>query len=316
MEHSDLSFFAKNSDYLDYCPFVLGLAKSELGLRKINETQPDGTDRDKHFQIDSESYEHYLLSKRLMRKLHPSEDYHHNLSQEEVISVFKYLSQQLISENPKYFSFHGGKFYINNMLGQSTCCENGSEFTIEADYPYRDCLDLIALNIQEDFCLVNKNDLKAKLIHLASPNDWTAKWGITKNFDEIHVRTPRAFEIVKRPAQIFSRIFDSGFLYERLGAMTLTSYAYLLRHPSHKETAISSNNSHFFFRFERQTLKAIPNTDLLLFTIRPYLMDFTNRVKREINLELVEQMSSGQLENRYSWFFKANRDYFLNLFQA
>lgn len=153
------------------------------------------------------------------------------------------------------------------------------------------------------------------MIHLASPNDWTAKWGINKDFNEIHVRVPRALEVVKRPHQIFKRLFDSDFLYERFGAMTLTSYPYLLRHPSHTETPISSHNSHFYFRFERQTLKAIPGTDLLLFTIRPYLIDFTKRVQQELSLELVKKMSTGELENRYSWFFKDNRDYFLNLFK-
>lgn len=317
MDEPNLSFFDRNSDFLNYCPFVLGLAKSELGLRKINEAVEPGSLREKHFQLDLKSYPLYLESKQLMRKTHPSDDYHHNLSNEEILNVFDYFADRLSKEYPDIFQYQKGKLTIAHAGAKETCqifADGTSIFESKRDY--RDAIDFLAMNIQEDFCLVEKNDLSAKLIHLASPNDWTAKWGIGKNFDEIHVRTPRAFEIVKRPAQIFGRLFESGFLYERLGAMTLTSYPYLLRHPNHQETAISSKNSHFYFRFERQTLKAIPNTDLLLFTIRPYLMDFTERVKEEINLELVEQMSSGDLENRYTWFFKANRDYFLNLFQA
>jgi hypothetical protein len=318
-DRPDLSLFDKNSDSLDYCPFVLGLSKSELGLRKISEdnVSSETSIKDKHFLVHPDSYDLYLNSKRLMREIHPEEDYHTLLTDEERLQVFKYMSDRLSLEYPEIFKkSDDGSFQITNDLEKGSVKFNeGKEDFSETNFEYRDALDFIALNIQEDFCLVNSNDLRAVLVHLASPNDWTAKWGIGKDFDEIHVRTPRAFEIVKRPPKIFGRLFSSGFLYERFGAMTLTSFPYLLRHPSHKETPISSNNSHFFFRFERQTLKAIPGTDLLLFTIRPYLMDFTKRVQKEINLGLVEQMSCGELENRYTWFFKANRNYFLNLFK-
>lgn len=323
-DRPDLTFLNRSSDNLNYCPFVLGLSQSELGLRKISEDEigSEVPIKDRYFLIDPATYELYANSKRLMRELHPEEDYHSLLTESERYNVFLYFAKRLAAEYPENFSFkEDGSLQITNAV------ENGSlkvylvgekireEFS-ETSFEYRDCLDFIALNIQEDFCLVHKDNLKAVLVHLASPNDWTAKWGINKDFDEIHVRVPRAFEIVKRPPQIFGRLFKSGFLYERFGAMTLTSFPYLLRHPSHKETPISSNNSHFYFRFERQTLKAIPNTDFLLFTIRPYLMDFTERVQEEINLELVEQMSSGELENRYTWFFKDNREYFLNLFKS
>ena len=322
-DRSDLAFYNRNSDNLNYCPFFLGLSKSDLGLRKISEevNVREVLDKNRHFLIDPMTYELYGKSKRLMRDLHPKEDYHSVLSDAEKFAVFNFFSNKLSCEYPEYFKFDKNNlFIVENFLEKAKikvtfAGNNIREEYLETSYPYRDCLDFIALNIQEDFCLVQKDSLRTVLIHLASPNDWTAKWGINKDFNEIHVRVPRALEVVKRPHQIFKRLFDSDFLYERFGAMTLTSYPYLLRHPSHTETPISSHNSHFYFRFERQTLKAIPGTDLLLFTIRPYLIDFTKRVQQELSLELVKKMSTGELENRYSWFFKDNRDYFLNLFK-
>lgn len=315
----DLSFFGKSSDFLDYCPFTLGLKPSELGLRKINENDSfENVDfKDRHFLIDENSYQLYLNSKKKMRHLHPDEDYKNHLNDKENLAVFRYMADRLAKEYPQKFTF-----FSNTLSTQAeSCFFDGDIFRVESldsnsnpEFEYRDAIDFLAHQIQEDFCLVDIETLKARLIHLASPNDWTAKWGIEKDFDEIHVRVPRAFQIVKRPPQIFKRLFQSGFLYERLGAMTLTSYPYLLRHPSHKETPISEEYLNFYFRFERQTLKAIPNSNLILFTIRPFLMDFTDRVQQELTLEQVEQMSSRELENRYSWFFEANKTYFKNLF--
>ncbi len=299
----NLSFQGKNSDYLNYCPFRLGLKRSELGLRKLQENTIH-LDRENTFQFDPLFMDHYRKSKEKMRSLYPDEDYKHNLSQEELKVAFNYMGKRLALEYPKRFQFSENKLIL---LETKECFSWGEQHD-----SYRDGIDFLAFHIQEDFCFVDAKTLKTRLVHLLSPNDWTAKWGIDKNFDEIHIHIPRAKEIVKRPEQVFNRIFKSGLRYERLGAMTLTSYPYLLRHPDHKETFIKEETPYFYFRFERQTLAAIEGSDLLLFTIRPYLMDFTKEIKNQIDPSELREVLSGVHQSRYTWFFKDNEEYFKN----
>lgn len=306
----ELSFQGRSSDYLDYCAFRLGLKPSELGLRKLGENTIH-LEKDRTFQIDSAFLDLYLESKKKMRKLHPDEDYHHNLSNEEMKGAFLYMAGRLSLEYPERFALEGLKL---SELTSGESFEYGQENNKDHDY-YRDAIDFIAFHIQEDFCFVDATTLKTKLVHLMSPNDWTAKWGIDKNFDEIHINIPRAKEIVKRPEQVFARIFKGGLRYERFGAMTLTSYPYLLRHPSHKEIPIKDETPYFYFRFERQTLAAIEGTNLLLFTIRPYLIDFTERLKSELDAGDLQDILDGVHKSRYAWFFEDNRDYFIQKLQ-
>jgi len=316
-EKIKLSFKSLNSDFLNYCPFALGLHPSELGLRKLqkNTIHLDATQsgqdqnlKENLFQIDPTSLDLYIHSKKQMRQTHPDEDYKSLLTSNEQQLVFEYMGNILSKEYPQYFKY---------IEGELTSLRYGHTTSLDPqDYQdsslYRDALDFIAFHIQEDFCIVDATTLKTKLVHLCSPNDWTAKWGINKDFDQLHLNTPRAKEIIKRPQQVFQRIFKSGFQYERLGAMTLTSYPYLLRHPDHKEIPIGAQSPYFYFRFERQTLSAIKDSNLLLFTIRPYLMDFTQRIKDELSNRELEEILKGEKKSRYSWFFEDNSDYFRN----
>lgn len=306
MKKINLSFKNINSDFLDYCPFRLGLAPSEIGLRKIDETSNELID--KVFQIDPVTLELYLESKKQMRAIHPNIEYINHLKNEnDLLKVFNFMATQLSKEYPKRFEFDGKQFK-NLETGEGAYYNKAS--VIKDAFPYKDGLDFIAFQIQEDFCLVHKDTLKNDLIHLCSPNDWTASWGIDKDFDEIHVRVPRAKEIVKKPSTLFQRLSKGTHKFDRLGAMTLTSYPYLLRHPSHKETPIKKESPYFYFRFERQTLSAVADTPYLLFTIRPYLMDFTQKLKEHLFHDDWNNIVLAQKEYRYSWFFKDNFEYF------
>lgn len=302
-EGINLSFQGINSDYLNYCPFRLGLNPSELGLRKLQENTIH-LEKERTFQRDSKSIELYQQSNKEMRKLYPREDYLHNLSDEQLYKAFIYMSKRLALEYPDIFSFENET--LTNLQNKEKC-----QWGLQHE-KYRDVIDFLAFQVQEDFCFVDSSTLKTRLVHLLFPNDWTAKWGMNKNFDEIHIHIPRAKEIIKRPEQVFNRIFKSSLRYERLGAMTLTSYPYLLRHPTHKEIPIKEETPFFYFRFERQTLAAIEGTNLLLFTIRPYLIDFTNELRNQLNSNDLEYILSGVHQSRYTWFFKDNEDYFKN----
>ena len=316
-EKIKLSFESLNSDFLNYCPFVLGLKPSELGLRKLQRNtihldtmrlNQDQYLKENLFQIDPDFLDLYIHSKKQMRQTHPDEDYKSLLSTTEQEQVFQYMAKNLAEEYPQYFTYSNGEF-TSLREGESTSLRSICNKDISF---YRDPIDFIAFHIQEDFCIVDAATLKTKLVHLCSPNDWTAKWGIDKDFDQLHLNTPRAKEILKRPELVFQRIFKSGFQYERLGAMTLTSFPYLLRHPHHKEIPIGLKTPYFYFRFERQTLSAIDNSNLLLFTIRPYLTDFTELIKEKLSKSDLEDILKGENRSRYSWFFEANSDYFRN----
>lgn len=312
MKKINLSFKNRNSDFLNYCPFRLGLKQSELGLRKLNPSPDEDDDvREKLFQIDPSTYELYLKSKRKMKELHPDIAYQRSKSmdsEDRQRHVFNYMAANLAKTYPEYFQFDSPRLTYKkdgSFSNYDQACDS---------HLYQDGLDFLAHHIQEDFCLVHVETLKAELIHLCSPNDWTAKWGLNKNFDEIHVHAPRAMEIVKRPEQIFRRLYENSVTYERLGAMTLTSFPYLIRHPDHIEEPIESEKHPFFFRFERQTLSKIPHTPYLLFTIRPYLMDFTQELPRKLSKEQWEVVSAPEHKNRYNWFFRKNFTYLNQLF--
>ncbi|MGB0453746.1 MAG: heme-dependent oxidative N-demethylase subunit alpha family protein [Bacteriovoracaceae bacterium] len=296
-----LDFKGLNSDYLDYDPFRLGLGPSKIALRKLEFHKEKSQDRERVFQVDPEFYTLYHDSKTKMRKDHPELFYHSNINEKTLERISEYLLNLLSKEYPHFFEYQKreGSHFVNNKI-----INKESSFEREKNH-FIDLFDFFAMNVQEDFALVNvsHSHLTTDLIHLSHPNEWTAKWGIGKTFDELHLRIQDIDKVIKYPEKVFMRIKDQNFQFERLGAMTLTTWPNILRLPEYEEKPLAEDQR-IYLRFERQTLSYIPETDYLLFTIRPYIKDFTKEIKNQLSYDELKYFRDHK--NRYQWFIKKN----------
>lgn len=150
----------------------------------------------------------------------------------------------------------------------------------QADTPaYRNGLDALALQIQEDLALVDLRGERDRLcaIHLCQPNHWDPREKIGGDFAGIHQPVPDMARINARAAQLLQACLQQGpFVRFAWGIATDER----LNH--HPEPAPGTDRQQWqgrafdparpaaWLRVERQVLHGLPQTHAVLFTIRTY----------------------------------------------
>jgi hypothetical protein len=124
--------------------------------------------------------------------------------------------------------------------------------------------------VQEDLCVLVKDDqwrLRAACVCFPSRWDLASKIGTT--LDAIHGPVPHYDEVLARPTNGFFDRLGPERSYWRLNWTLLDSAA--LHQPSAARVAPSGDLADWSFRVERQTLRQLPQTRAIVFTIRTYV---------------------------------------------
>lgn len=124
--------------------------------------------------------------------------------------------------------------------------------------------------VQEDFCILVRGDawrLRAACVCFPSRWDLTQKIGTT--LDDIHSPVPGYDGQLSTPTNSFFDRLRPERSYWRLN-WTLLDRADLYQ-PSRARVAPSGELADWFFRVERQTLRQLPHTHTIVFTIRTYV---------------------------------------------
>lgn len=137
-------------------------------------------------------------------------------------------------------------------------------------------LESASLLVQEDLCLMSQvgNDWILSAASLCFPSRWDVRDKIGKNLLGIHGPVPHYEEKIGTATQnIFDKltverpiwrvnwtVMDSGELHQPTA----------VRSPDAMEITSSNIEQELYFRRERQTLRKLPNSGDILFTIRTY----------------------------------------------
>ena len=132
-------------------------------------------------------------------------------------------------------------------------------------------IDRCGRMVQEDVCLMERIS-ECWVLTAASvcfPTHWDPFSKIGLALDDIHEPVPRyEQDLMPRPGNFMDRISD-GMIVARTG-WSLTTSSDLALNSEHRvlDTDLEKDPSEFVVRVERQTLRRVPNSEAIAFTIR------------------------------------------------
>jgi hypothetical protein len=123
---------------------------------------------------------------------------------------------------------------------------------------------------QEDLCVLVKDDAwRLRAACVCFPSRWLLANKINTTLDEIHAPVPGYSEELARPTNGFFDRLTPERSFWRLN-WTLLDSATLFQ-PTSARAAPSGNLADWYFRVERQTLRQLPKSRSVVFTIRTYV---------------------------------------------
>jgi hypothetical protein len=164
-----------------------------------------------------------------------------------------------------------------------------------------DALVIAGSLIQDDLAIMQRSDRGWRLgaAYIAFPSSWSLAEKFGRTMDEIHAPVP-GFGDGTRNAELIARMFDNlppGRFVERFNwAVNVDGSLHLPKSKSESlsATAIELTEESAFIRIERQTLRKLPETGAIVFTIRIYSDPLSLLRQREdaatLALAFVEQL--------------------------
>lgn len=271
------------------------------------------------FEIDREflRYRSTKLASRgeSLEKYYPPTS---RLAESELSAVAKFIAMNLAGGYPDFFDLREAR------AGYELDCKLTDErLVFHVDFRldhtrtranvqpgYRDALDALACQVQEDLAIWKASDPQVEsewlaAVHLCFPNHWAAGEKIGKSFNAVHAPVAH-FDVLSHGARKIVQFITQSGDVERF-AWGVATDDRLNHHPIPSVSAdaqewagraFSLSDPMLFLRFERQTLTAFPEICASLFTIRTYFTDVSamNPSELESLAQAVESMSDKSLE--------------------
>jgi hypothetical protein len=124
--------------------------------------------------------------------------------------------------------------------------------------------------VQEDLCVLVRDDAwRLRAACVCFPSRWELATKIGTTLDDIHAPVPGYDEELARPTNAFFDRLKPDRAFWRLNWTLLDSP--VLYQPAVVRGSPSGRLEDWYFRVERQTLRALPRTNAVVFTIRTYV---------------------------------------------
>lgn len=124
--------------------------------------------------------------------------------------------------------------------------------------------------VQEDLCILVKEDTwRLRAACVCFPSRWQLASKIATTLDDIHAPVPGYDVELARPTSSFFDRLTPERSFWRLNWTLLDSPA--LHQPTRARLSPSGDLDEWYFRVERQTLRQLPRTRAVVFTIRTYV---------------------------------------------
>nr|WP_297078322.1 GNAT family N-acetyltransferase [Thermoleptolyngbya sp. M55_K2018_002] len=249
-----------------YFPFADGRWQMRLGLRSLS--------LDHWIEIDDQ-YERYLQRKReLLSERHaevfaalPGSD----AAQQDVLNL---LADHLPRRFPQWFTQAGDRL-INHLTGETWTVGNGGEM---APQSWRECpLDLAGRWVQEDLLvLLPSAEGTYRLVagSLCFPLYWRLADKLGRPLGQIHAPVPGYDKTLERPMDnFFARLQPDHPGYRFNWSIVDTPELFLgvqRSHPVPTDLTPDNAGDRLWIRVERQTVRRLPQSGGVLFTVRTY----------------------------------------------
>lgn len=297
-----------------YFPLQKGRYEVTPGLHNLGTDFGNGYDDTLIFQIDA-NFPRYHAEKITARKERLAKYYCTDaLAPAKKLYIAEFFIHQLCLEHPAVFHYQ-----LRDDRHYLLCQLTGDTLIFEPDFVllnprpdsngYVDCLDALAMQIQEDIALVeipdNEHD-RITALHLCLPNHWAAEDKIGQSFLNSHSSVPGMAKINQHADQLLSNLLNRG-PFVRF-AWGLATDDRLNHHPVTPDYANTEQwqgrrfdpaKPELYLRVERQVIQGLPAINTVLFTIRTYLYDMTilkqSSEKRRALISALQSMSAATL---------------------
>jgi hypothetical protein len=137
---------------------------------------------------------------------------------------------------------------------------------LEGEHPIVEASRLV----QEDLCVLTKSDTwRLRAACVCFPSRWSLATKIGTTLDDIHSPVPLYDHVLARPTNAFFDRLTPERSFWRLNWTLLDSP--VLHQPYGARGSPSGALADWFFRVERQTLRQLPQTKSIVFTIHTYV---------------------------------------------
>lgn len=127
-----------------------------------------------------------------------------------------------------------------------------------------------ARQIQEDLCVLVRSDAwRLQAACVCFPSRWSLATKIGTTLDDIHGPVPVYDEQLSRPTNAFFDRLKPDHSFWRLNWTLIDNPT--LHQPTGARQSPNGDLAQWFFRVERQTLRRLPSSDAIVFTIRNYV---------------------------------------------
>lgn len=176
--------------------------------------------------------------------------------------------------------------------------QNGDRWSVEGDIP--DPLDIAGRLVQEDLCILQdvEGELRLTAAVLCFPNRWKLADKLGRPMLEIHAPVPSYAERLGKPVDRFIGMLAPERPVWRLN-WSLTDDPALFqpvghgRHDTDPDITPENAGTRITLRIERQTLRRLPRTGAVLFTIRTHQRPLEVLANRPQELGLLAEAVRG-----------------------
>lgn len=124
--------------------------------------------------------------------------------------------------------------------------------------------------VQEDLCVLVRSDVwRLQAACVCFPSRWNLASKLGTTLDDIHRPVPIYDEELSRPTNAFFERLKSDRSFWRLNWTLIDSP--VLHQPTSARRSPHGDMADWYFRVERQTLRRLPESDVIIFTIRNYV---------------------------------------------
>ncbi len=267
-----------------YFPFDGQTYHPKLGMTQLQ--LKDWIQIDRHAQSELQ-YRRELLSVKRdeVLQVRPGKD-------ELCYEFYDLLKHHLLEYHPQIYRGEGGRFHVSTTGDSFSDPRSGHEALIQ-----------IGQWVQEDFCIVSDDigkTLEAGLV--CFPSRWSLKEKMGRGSDRIHADVPEFHDGLDRQTVSFLSHLKVEVPVERLN-WTIHDSDHLYcspLDPPREDLTTKNVLKESYLRIERQTLRRMPQSGSILFSIRTHQARLeevlTSDSRRQLFKSTIEKMPNGTAE--------------------
>jgi dimethylamine monooxygenase subunit A len=296
-----------------YFPFASGRYEVAPGLARFGKDFGNGAADHHVFQIDDEFSRYRATKLAGRRECFDRYICEARMSDEVRAAVAAFIIERLLCEHAGEFhqDAEDGGFRLHCKLTGERLRFDAAGGLVDADADvrpaYRDALDALACQIQEDLAVV-RSDAEGghwlSYLHLCCPNHWAAGDKIGRDFADIHAPVA-GIESINRRADVHVKTMIAATEGLVRFAWGLATDDELDHHPDRDVLTAArrfdAGRPRAFVRVERQTLWGFPAVGAALFTIRTSFIDCAELKSRDPDMcaalaTAIESMSAESIQ--------------------